>query len=428
MYQFYARQIEVQNDRNTFLANEIKKLDKDIADINELRNQIQALLARKQIIETLQADRAQTVHLLEQMVRQMPEGVYLRSMKQSGQKVHIARLRAVERARLDADAQHRGLALARAAAAGRGQVGQRRQARVSDFNLYLNLKRAEAKDAAKARQGRRQGRGEEGLAMAINFNALVEEFKRTNWQDAGTWGAAPKILVLLAILVGVPVAGLLHVQPGPDRGARAGPAQGSEAEGGVRQQEEAGDQPRPAPPAAARDRHPVRRAAQAAAQQVADGRAARRHQPGRARPRPAVRAVQAGRSRDAARVLRRAADRREGDRHLPRHGRVRERRRPALAHRHAEGRQHRRRQGRQPDHGRRSRAPSAISTTTRSPSSARRRRKARRRNERAPDWAAPRHRSPSRSPAAAARSTATSRRSSTSSPRTCAGASTRCRR
>ena len=60
--------------RNNFLATEIKKLDKDIAEINELRNQIQALLARKQIIETLQADRAQTVHLLEQMVRQMPGG------------------------------------------------------------------------------------------------------------------------------------------------------------------------------------------------------------------------------------------------------------------------------------------------------------------------------------------------------------------
>jgi type IV pilus assembly protein PilO len=43
--------------------------------------------------------------------------------------------------------------------------------------------------------------------MAINFNAIVEEFKRTNWQDPGTWHFAPKILVLLAILVGLPVAG-----------------------------------------------------------------------------------------------------------------------------------------------------------------------------------------------------------------------------
>src|SRR5438874_598726 len=43
--------------------------------------------------------------------------------------------------------------------------------------------------------------------MAINFNALLDEFKRTNWQDPGTWHWAPKVLVLLAILVGIPVAG-----------------------------------------------------------------------------------------------------------------------------------------------------------------------------------------------------------------------------
>jgi type IV pilus assembly protein PilO len=43
--------------------------------------------------------------------------------------------------------------------------------------------------------------------MAINFNSIVEEFKRTNWQDPGTWHWAPKILVLLAVLVGIPVAG-----------------------------------------------------------------------------------------------------------------------------------------------------------------------------------------------------------------------------
>jgi len=43
--------------------------------------------------------------------------------------------------------------------------------------------------------------------MAFNFNALVEEFKRTNWKDPGTWHAAPKLLVLLAILIGLPVAG-----------------------------------------------------------------------------------------------------------------------------------------------------------------------------------------------------------------------------
>ena len=43
--------------------------------------------------------------------------------------------------------------------------------------------------------------------MAFNFNAIADEFKRTNWKDAGTWGATPKIVVLLAVLIGVPVAG-----------------------------------------------------------------------------------------------------------------------------------------------------------------------------------------------------------------------------
>jgi type IV pilus assembly protein PilO len=50
--------------------------------------------------------------------------------------------------------------------------------------------------------------------MAVNFNALVDEFKRTNWKDPGTWHAAPKILVLLAILIGVPVAGFFGVNQG----------------------------------------------------------------------------------------------------------------------------------------------------------------------------------------------------------------------
>src|SRR5947209_3593251 len=43
--------------------------------------------------------------------------------------------------------------------------------------------------------------------MAVNFNAILEEFKRTNWKDPGTWQAAPKLVVLIAILVAVPVAG-----------------------------------------------------------------------------------------------------------------------------------------------------------------------------------------------------------------------------
>ncbi len=163
IYQFYARQIEVQNDRNAFLASEIKKLDKDIADINELRNQIQALLARKTIIEQLQQDRAQTVHLLEQMVRQMPEGVYLRSMKQSGPRVHIvgyaqsnARVSTLMR-NIEASPWLTQPVLVEVKAA---TTADKR--RVSEFNMFLNLKRAEppkepAKPAAPAAAAAKKG-------------------------------------------------------------------------------------------------------------------------------------------------------------------------------------------------------------------------------------------------------------------------------
>ena len=151
MYQYYERQISTQNDRNTFLATEIKKLDKDIAEINELRNQIQALLARKQIIETLQADRAQTVHLLEQMVRQMPEGVYLKSMRQTAQKVHIvgfaqsnARVSTLMRNIEASPWLDQPLLVEVKAATGADKR------RVSQFDMYVQLKRAAAKDAAKA--------------------------------------------------------------------------------------------------------------------------------------------------------------------------------------------------------------------------------------------------------------------------------------
>lgn len=50
--------------------------------------------------------------------------------------------------------------------------------------------------------------------MALNFKALTEEFQRTNWKDPGTWHAAPKILVLLAILIGIPVGGFFGINQG----------------------------------------------------------------------------------------------------------------------------------------------------------------------------------------------------------------------
>jgi type IV pilus assembly protein PilN len=84
-----AARIENQNSRNNLLKAEIAKLDEQIKEIDRLREQIQAVLARKQVVETLQANRSETVHLLDQLVRQLPDGVYLRSIKQTGDKVQL---------------------------------------------------------------------------------------------------------------------------------------------------------------------------------------------------------------------------------------------------------------------------------------------------------------------------------------------------
>jgi len=86
---FYQQRIGLQEDRNKFMKSEIAKLDKEIDEIKEVKDKIAALLARKQVIETLQADRVQSVYLLDELVRQMPEGVFLRSVKQKGPAVEL---------------------------------------------------------------------------------------------------------------------------------------------------------------------------------------------------------------------------------------------------------------------------------------------------------------------------------------------------
>jgi type IV pilus assembly protein PilN len=146
MHTFYAAKIETQTDRNRFLKTEIVKLDKDIAEIKKLRDEIQALLARKQVIETLQADRAQTVHLLEELVRQMPDGVYLRSVTQKGLRVNLigyaqsnARVSTLMR-NIDASPWLENPQLIEVKAA---NVDRRR---VSEFNLYLSVKRVATDD------------------------------------------------------------------------------------------------------------------------------------------------------------------------------------------------------------------------------------------------------------------------------------------
>ncbi|MFN7751065.1 MAG: PilN domain-containing protein [Pseudomonadota bacterium] len=84
-----AARIEVQKGRNNFLESEIATLDKQIVEIRRLREQTQQMLARKRVVETLQANRSEIVELFDQVARQLPEGVYLRTVKQNDNTINI---------------------------------------------------------------------------------------------------------------------------------------------------------------------------------------------------------------------------------------------------------------------------------------------------------------------------------------------------
>ncbi len=74
----------VQDSRNAFLREENAKLDKQIAEIKQLRDKTQDLLARKKVVESLQGNRAEAVSLFDALARCMPDGLYLKSVKQTG--------------------------------------------------------------------------------------------------------------------------------------------------------------------------------------------------------------------------------------------------------------------------------------------------------------------------------------------------------
>jgi type IV pilus assembly protein PilN len=89
---YLDEQLQTQQARNKYLQDEIVKLDKQIAEIRKLKEQTAALLARKRVVETLQSNRSEVVHLLDQLVRQLPDGVYLKALKQTGTRVTITGL------------------------------------------------------------------------------------------------------------------------------------------------------------------------------------------------------------------------------------------------------------------------------------------------------------------------------------------------
>lgn len=145
-----AGYIAEQSARNEFLKRENVRLDKEIEEIRKLRGEIAALLARKQVIERLQADRAQAVHLLEELVQQVPDGVYLKSIRQTALKVNMvgysqsnARVSTLMR-NFAASPHLENPELVEIKAV---NVSNKR---VSEFNMNVSLKRLQTEDASKA--------------------------------------------------------------------------------------------------------------------------------------------------------------------------------------------------------------------------------------------------------------------------------------
>lgn len=148
-YGALQQMISVQQARNQYLSGEIKKLDEQIKDIATLQAEIDALKARQQAVEDLQTDRNVPVYLLDELVKQTPEGVYLTSIKQNANLVTIGGLsqtneRVSELLRNTAYnstwLEKPELVEIKAASA---QIG-RDQRKVFDFTMRVSIKRPQA--------------------------------------------------------------------------------------------------------------------------------------------------------------------------------------------------------------------------------------------------------------------------------------------
>ncbi|MFC5521284.1 PilN domain-containing protein [Polaromonas jejuensis] len=154
VYSWYLAQIETQQGKNDFLQRENARLDSQIKDIATLQAEIAALRARQNAVEDLQGNRNLPVYLLSELVKQLPDGVYINSMKQDNQTVQITGV---------AQSNERVSELLRNLAnnspwltkpelveitAATVTLSQRDQRRVSNFSMRVGLTRANAPKAA----------------------------------------------------------------------------------------------------------------------------------------------------------------------------------------------------------------------------------------------------------------------------------------
>jgi len=147
-----AGYVEGQEAKNAFLKQEIAVLDKEIAEIKGLREQAEALLSRKQVIESLQTNRTETVQIFNELARQMPEGVYLKSLKQTGSKINL-----VGYAQSNARVSNLMRNLEASPYLERADLVEVKAAvlntrRVSEFSLNVDIERAKAADTDLAKE------------------------------------------------------------------------------------------------------------------------------------------------------------------------------------------------------------------------------------------------------------------------------------
>ncbi len=139
-------QVQQQRANVAYMKSEIAKLDKQIDEIKKIREETAALLAKKRVVESLQSNRSEPVQLLDQLLRQLPEGVYLRSIKQTGTKVNITGY-AQSNARVSTLMRNLGASpylenpelVQIKAVAAPGNPG----ARINEFDMNISIKRAE---------------------------------------------------------------------------------------------------------------------------------------------------------------------------------------------------------------------------------------------------------------------------------------------
>jgi type IV pilus assembly protein PilN len=149
-----SQQEEQQKANVKYMQGEIDKLDKQIEEIRKIREETASLLSKKRVVEGLQANRSEPVQLLDQLLRQLPEGVYLRSIQQTGAKVNItgyaqsnARVSTLMR-NLGASPYLENPELVEIKAV---PAPDKAGSRINEFNMNISIKRAQTEETASAK-------------------------------------------------------------------------------------------------------------------------------------------------------------------------------------------------------------------------------------------------------------------------------------